>query len=121
MSKRSSLFLLLLITPFAWSGLLLFTYLVPPTSLLASITVMLALMVALTSTLSPLAYVIGRYVLSLRIYRKTVHHAIRQGALLSLVIVLNGVLHALKSWNIFTAVVILCAAVVLEVLSLGRK
>ncbi len=121
MSNRSSLLLLLLIAPFAWSGLLLFTYFVPPTSLLAFSTFFLALMVALTSTFSPLAYVIGSRALSLRIYRKTMRHAIRQGALLSLVIVLNLILRALQSWSIFTAIVIVGAAVVLEVLSLARK
>src|SRR5690242_5688726 len=121
MSNRSSLSLLLLIAPLAWGALLLFTYFVPPTSLVASTIFILVLAVALTSTLSPLAYVIGSRVLSLRLYRATMRHAIRQGALLSLVIVLNAILHALQSWNIFTAVVILGAAVVLEILSLARK
>jgi hypothetical protein len=121
MSNRSSLLLLLLIAPLSWGGLLLFSYFVPPASFLSFATFFLVLTVALTSTFSPIAYVIGSRVLSLRLYRTTMRYAIRQGALLSLVIVLNLIMRSLQSWNVFTAIVILGAAVVLEVLSLARK
>jgi hypothetical protein len=121
MSNRSLLSLMLLVAPFAWGGLLLFTYFVPAGSFLASIAVLLMLTVALVSTLSPLAYLIGSRALSLRVYHATMRHAIRQGVLLSLVIVLNAILHALQSWSALTAVLILGAAVILEVLSLARK
>ena len=48
-------------------------------------------------------------------------HALRQGALLSLWIVLNLLLRALHSWSIFVAVVSFGIILVIEVLSLGRK
>lgn len=89
--------------------------------MLAFVALFVLLGVALTSTFSPLAYFVTLRFLSSRLYRATVRHALRQGALLSLCIVLNLVLRALHSWNIFTAVVIFVAAVVVEVLSLARK
>lgn len=120
MTNRTALYTLLLLAPLAWGGLLLFTYFVPPG--LASFVVLFVLLgVALTSTFSPLAYFVTLRFLSSRLYRVTVRHALRQGALLSLCIILNLILRALHSWNIFTAVVIFVAAVVVEVLSLARK
>ncbi len=121
MTNRSSLYMLLLVAPFAWIGLLLFTRFVPPQTFSAFVAFFLVLSVALTSTFAPVAYVVGRYVFSLRLYRVTIRHAIRQGALLALVIVLNLILRALDSWNIFTALLICVVAVVIEFLSLARK
>ena len=43
------------------------------------------------------------------------------GTLLSLCIVCNLILRAFHSWNVFMAIVIFGAAVVIEVLSLARK
>ena len=121
MTNRSALYTLMLLAPLAWGGLLLFTYFVPPHTMLAFVALFVLLGVALTSTFSPLAYFVTLRFLSSRLYRATVRHALRQGALLSLCIVLNLVLRALHSWNIFTGVVIFVAAVVVEVLSLARK
>ncbi len=121
MSNRAALYILMLLAPIAWVGLLFFTRFVPPLSILAFIAFFLLLTVALTSTLTPLAYGIGLRFISSQIYRATVRHALRQGALLSLCIVFNLVLRALHSWNIFTAIVIVAVAVVIEVLSLARK
>lgn len=121
MTRRASLYTLLLMALVAWGGLLLFTRFVPPQSLLAFCAFFLLLAIALTGTFSPLAYVMGLRVFSVRRYRTTLRHAIRQGILLSLVIVLNLILRALHSWSIFAAIVIVVAAVVLEVLSLARK
>lgn len=121
MTNRTALYTLLLLAPLAWGGLLLFTYFVPPYTLLAFVALFVLLGVALTSTFSPLAYFVTLRFLSSRLYRVTVRHALRQGALLSLCIILNLILRALHSWNIFTAVVIFVAAVVVEVLSLARK
>ncbi len=120
-SNRMSFYALVIIAPLSWLGLLAFTRFVPPDSGLAFIAFCLILSVALTCTLAPLAYVIGSRVLHLRLYRETIRHSIRQGALLALVIVLNLILRALHSWNIFTAVVIVLAALVVEVLSLAKK
>jgi hypothetical protein len=121
MTRRASIYTLLLMAFVAWGGLLLFTRFVPPQSLLAFCAFFLLLAIALTGTFSPLAYVVGLRVFSLRHYRATLRHAIRQGILLSLVIVLNLILRALHSWSIFAAIVIVVVAVVLEVLSLARK
>src|SRR5229473_1051119 len=105
LTNRTALYMLILLAPLAWGGLFLFTRFIP----------------ALTSVFSPLAYFIGLRFLSSRLYRATVRHALRQGALLSLCIILNLILLSLHSWNIFTAIVIFVATVVIEVVSLARK
>ncbi len=121
MSNRSALLILSGIALLAWGGLRLFVHLVPPHPLMAFIVLYLILSIAGTSTFALVAYAIGARLLSLRLYKITLRHAIRQGALLSLVLVFNLILLALHSWNIFTSIVILVAAVVVEVLSLARK
>ena len=119
--RQLSLYVLLPPALLAWGGLLLFTRYMAPTSLSAFIIFFLLLEIALVSTFSPLAYFIGLRLFPRRLYEATKGHALRQGLLLSLVIVLNLLLRALHSWNIFTAIIILAVAVVLEVLSLARK
>ena len=121
MKNRTALYILMGLAPLAWGALLLFTHLVPPQTILAYATFFVLLSVALTSTLSPLAYFISLRFISSRLYRATVRHALRQGALLSLWIVLNLLLRALHSWSIFVAVVSFGIILVIEVLSLGRK
>ena len=121
MSARSSIHKLFLIALFAWSGLLLFTYFVKPQSALAFIIFLLIVSVALTSTLAIIAYGISRYLFTSRVYRATIRRAIHQGALLSLAIVLDLILRILHSGNIFTAIMIVGATLVLEVLTLAKK
>ncbi len=121
MSIRSSLSRLALILLVAWGGLLLFTYSVEPQSLLAFIVFFLIASVALTSTFAIITYGIGRYLLSSRIYHATIRRAIRQGALLSLAIVLNLILLLLHSGSFFTAIAIIGAVAVLEVLALAKR
>lgn len=121
MTNRTALYLLLLLALLAWGGLLLFTRFVPPDSTLAFVIFFLILGIALTCTIAPLAYAFSARFLTVRQYRPNVRHALRQGALLALCVVLNLLLRALHSWNIFAAIVILVAAVVIEVLSLARK
>jgi hypothetical protein len=111
----------MLLAPFVWGGLLLFTRFVPPHTVLAFVAFFVLMGAALTSTFAPIAYFVGLRFLSSRLYRATVRHALRQGALLSLCIVLNLVLLSLRSWNIFTAIVIFVVAIVIEVVSLARK
>jgi hypothetical protein len=120
MSARSSIYRLLLITLIAWSGLLLFTYFVEPQSTLALVIFFLIASVALTSIFAIIAFGIGR-VLSARVYHTTIRRAIRQGALLSLAIMLNLILRILHSGSVFTAMMIIGAALVLEVLALAKK
>lgn len=121
MTNRTALYFLLLLALLAWCGLLLFTRFIPPDSTLAFITFFLILAIAITCTLSPLAYAFSVRFLSVRQYRPNVRHALRQSALLALCVVLNLLLRALHSWNIFAAIVILVVAIVIEVLSLARK
>jgi hypothetical protein len=102
-TNRSAIYILALVALLAWCALLLFTHFVPPTSIAAYVTFFVLLAVALTSTLSPLAYVIGLRFISSRLYRATMRHSLRQGALLSLWIVSLGIV------------------MVIEVLALARK
>lgn len=118
---RVALVLLTALAPLAWAGLLLFTYFIPPRSILAFTIFFILLYLALTCALVPLAYLIGSYLLRSRLYRTTMRHALRQGALLSLLIVFNLLLRALNSWSLFTAIVSLAIVVVIEVLALARK
>ena len=121
LSNRATLYILILLAPFLWGGLLLFTRYVPPQTVVAFIAFFVLLSVAITSTFAPIAYFISLRFLSSRLYRTTVRHALRQGALLSLCIVLNLILLSLHSWNIFAAIIIFAAAIVIEIISLGRK
>jgi hypothetical protein len=121
MSNRSSLLTLLGIAPVAWGGLLLFTRFVAPESLPARVAFFLMLSVALISIFAPIAYFIGHYLFSSRRYHASMRHAMRQGALLALVVDFNLLLLILRSWNIFTSIIIFAAAVIVELLSLARK
>jgi len=121
LTNRNALYYLVILAPLAWAGLAIFVNFVPPRGLLAFVVFFLLLDVALTSTFSPIAYAISLRFISSRLYRATVRHAIRQGALLALVIVLNLILRALHSWSIITAIIIVVAAIVIEVVSLARK
>ena len=121
MTNRTSLNMLMLLAPLAWAALLIFTHFVPPQSVQAYITFFVLLGVALTITLSPLAYFIGRRFMSSRLHRGTTRHALREGALVSIWVVFNLLLRALHSWSLFVAIVSLGIIIVIEVLSLGRK
>ena len=120
-TNRKALYILIFIAPLVWGGFLLFTRFVPPHTTLAFIAFFILLGVAFASTISPLAYFISLRFLSSQLYRATMRHALRQGVLLSLCIILNLILLSLHSWNIFTAIVIFVATVVIEVVSLARK
>jgi hypothetical protein len=121
MTNRTSLKLLMVLAPLVWAALLIFTHFVPPQAVLAYVTFFVLLDVALTSTLSPVAYFISLRFISSRLHRATMRHALRQGALLSIWIVFNLLLRSLHSWNLFIAIVSLGIIIVVEVLSLGRK
>jgi len=121
MTNRSSLWILLLIALLTWSALLLFTRYVAPHAIAALIAFFLILGVALTSTFAPVAYFISHRLLPRRFYRTTVRQSIREGSLLALITILNLFLRALHSWNIFMAIVILVAAIVVEMLCLAKK
>jgi hypothetical protein len=121
LTNRAALYILILLAPFAWGGLLLFTRYVPPRGPLAYLAFFVLLGVAITCTISPIAYIIGLHFISSRLYRTTVRHSIRQGALLSLCVILNLMLLSLRSWNIVTAIIIVVATIIIEVVSLARK
>ena len=118
MSNRSSLSTLLLVALVSWGGLLLFTRVVPPGTLPAFITFFLILVVALTSTSAPVAYLISwRFSAT----PPTVRSVIRRGALFALIVALNLMLRAWGSWNIFTAILIVLAVIIIEVVTLAHK
>lgn len=119
--RRTSLVTIFIIALLAWGGLLLFTRFIAPTTMLALLIFFGILIVALTGTLTPFTYFVGSRVITSPHYRATVRYALRQGLLLALAVVLNLILRALHSWNPFMGVVILGAAVVVEVLFLARK
>jgi len=121
MNNRASLYRLLPIALLAWGGLLAFTRFVPPSTPVAFIAFFVILSVALTSTCALLIYLISSRLFASQRYYPTIHQAMRQGALLSLVIVLNLIMRALHSWSLFMALTILGAAVVVEILSLAKK
>jgi hypothetical protein len=121
MTNRTAINMLMVFAPLLWVALIVFTHFVPPQAVQAYVTFFLLLSVALTSTLSPLAYFISLRFISSRLHRATLRHALRQGALLSLWIVFNLLLRALHSWNLFIAIVSLGIIIVIEVLSLGSK
>lgn len=121
MTNRTSLNMLMLLAPLAWAALLIFTHFVPPQSVQAYVTFFVLLGVALTITLSPLAYFISLRFMSSRLHRATMRHALREGALVSIWVVFNLLLRVLHSWSLFVAIVSLGIIIVIEVLSLGRK
>ena len=120
MTRRTALFLLLIVALGAWAGLLLFTHAIAPAMPTAFVLFFAILLVALTVTIALLAYGIGNLILSSRLFTRKRRHAsirgaLRQGTLLSLAIIFNLVLRALNSWSMLTAVAILLIAVVIEV------
>ncbi len=121
MTARSSLSFLLLLALVAWVTLTLFTRFIAPNTVLSFIAFFIILFVALASTLTFVAYTISRALLARRAYRPALRQSLREGTLLALVIVLNLLLLALHSWNIFTALASVASAVVLEILFLARK
>ncbi len=120
-NNRTTLYLLLILALLVWGGLLAFTRFVAPDSVPVYTIFFVLLAVALSCTFAPIAYFINLRFLSSRLYRATMRHALRQSVLLSLCIVLNLLLRSLHSWNIFTAIIIFVAAIVIEVVSLARK
>jgi hypothetical protein len=121
MTGRAVLYSSIVIAPLAWIALVVFTKLVAPTNVTAFVLLFAILGIALTCTFTPIAYGIGLRFMTSHLYRSTVRHALRQAILLSLVIILNLILRALHSWNLFTGLIILVAAIVVEVLFLARK
>ncbi|GHO86821.1 hypothetical protein [Dictyobacter formicarum] len=110
-----------MIAPLAWGGLLLFTYLVVPSSLFAILMFFGLLSLALMCSFFPLTHFLGQRLLFTRRYRATNRQALRQAGLLTIIILANLALRALHSWNILTAFIIIIAAVIVEILSLARK
>ena len=121
LSNRATIYILLALAPILWGALLLYSRFIPPDTLLAYFTLFILLGLAITSTFTPIAYFISLRFLSSRLARTTVRHALRQGILLSLCIVVNLILLALHSWNIFAAIIIFAAAIVIEIVSLAKK
>lgn len=121
LTNRAALYILFILAPFLWGGLLLYTRFIPPRTIPAFIAFFVLIGIAITSTFAPIAYFISLRFLSSRLARNTVRHSLRQGALLSLCVILNLILLSLHSWNIFAAIIIFAAAIVIEIVSLAKK
>ena len=121
MTGRAVLYSSVAIALLAWVAVVLFTRFVAPTGFMAFTLLFVLLGVALTCTLTPITYGIGLRLITSHVYRATVSHAMRQALLLSLAVILNLLLLSLHSWNVFTGLIILTAAIVVEVLFLARK
>ncbi|GAC1626578.1 MAG: hypothetical protein NVS4B11_23280 [Ktedonobacteraceae bacterium] len=121
MTGRIVLYSSVVIAPLAWLAVVLFTRFVSPTSVTAFVLLFSLLGVALTCTFTPIAYGIGLRFITSHLYRATVRHALRQGILLTLAIILNLILLALHSWNIFMGIIMLVAVIIVEILFLARK
>ena len=121
MTGRVVLYSSVVVALLAWLAVALFTRFVAPTGVMAFTLLFVLLCIALTCTLTPITYGIGLRLITSRIYRATISHAMRQALLLSLAVILNLLLLSLRSWNIFTGLIILAAAIVVEVLFLARK
>jgi hypothetical protein len=121
MPNRIALYTLLAIAAVAWVALVLFTRFVPPNTPAALLAFFLVLLVALISSLTPFTFMLSKRLLEGRYYHVTIRQAIRQSCLLSLVVMLNLGLRALRSWNLAMAIVILAAAIIVEILFLARK
>ncbi len=121
MTVRTSLLFSSGIALLAWAGLALFTHNVAPQNIAAFVVFFLLLIVAITFTMTPLAYGVAARVLTRYQYRASVRQALRQSILFSLAVALNLLLRALHSWNIFMGITIFGAVVVIEILSLAKK
>ncbi len=121
MTGRAVLYSSVAVALLAWIAVALFTRFVAPTSIVAFMLLFVLLGIALTCTLTPITYGIGLRLITSRVYRATISHAVRQALLLSLAVILNLILLSLHSWNIFTCIIIFAAAIVVEVLFLARK
>ena len=118
---RTSFYASFIVAPLAWTILLLFTRFVPPDSIIAFIAFFCVLAIAVTFTVAPIAYFV-----EVRLFPKLQpqalqYHALRQGFLLAVVLILNLFFRALHSWNIFMFIVSLGAAFMIELLSMARK
>jgi hypothetical protein len=105
----------------AWSGLLLFTSVVPPTGVQVIVVVFVLLSLALVATLAPLVYLIRASLPRARGAPFAANHALRESVLLTTGIVFNLWLRLLHSWSIFTALISLGIIVVIEILIGGGQ
>lgn len=121
MTHRTSLNMLIVLALLTWAALLAFTHFVPPVTVQAFASFFVLLGVALTCTLAPVAYLVGKRLTSSQLHRATMRNALREGALISLWVVFNLLLRALHSWSLFVAIASLGSIIVIEVLFLGRK
>ena len=121
MARKSSIYLLFFIAVPAWLILLLFTRFVAPSSLFAFCVFFLFFSLALSSTLAPIIYSVELRVFPKYHYYHLVRYAMRQSALLTIAVDLNLIFLVLHTWNVVMALIILLAAIILEVLFLARK
>jgi hypothetical protein len=64
---------------------------------------------------------VQRRVITSRMYRDNLYHASRQGFLIATFIILNVYLSTMRSWSLTSALVLLVAFALFELLALARK
>ncbi len=120
LSGRGLLITLALAGLCLWGGLLLFTYYIQPTSLLAIVGAFLLLGPALFCTCTLLTYFISWTIYAARRRRPRLAQALRQGGLIAAWLTFNLLLKSLHSWSLFTTIVSFGIIVIIELLLLGR-
>jgi hypothetical protein len=122
MAIRHPVLVLLTLAALAWVGLALFGKLVPPQGVLAPTIFLLILFLALTTSLTLLIQVIGVHLIRSTWYQQhSLRHALRQGTLLAAASSVNLVLLLLHAWFWADVVLLLLAAVLVELIALARK
>lgn len=122
MATRHPIVALTLLALAAWIGLLLFGRFVRPAGLLAPALFLLLLFIALAASFTPIAQLVGtRLVRSKWYYQHRWRHALRQGTLITLAIITNLALLALGAWFWADVLLIVIAAVLVELIALARK
>ncbi|HEY7127729.1 MAG TPA: hypothetical protein VH540_27620 [Ktedonobacterales bacterium] len=119
---RHPLWVFLTVATLAWVSLGIVGKLVQPQGILAPTIFLLILFFALTTSLTPLAQVIGaRLVRSKWYQQQSLRHALRQGTLLATAIIVNLVLLLLHAWFWADVVLLVLAIILIELIALARK
>jgi hypothetical protein len=122
MALRHPVIILLVLAALAWASLSIFGKLVQPQGILAPTIFLLLLFLALVSSLTPLAQVIGVHLIHSKWYQqRSLRHALRQGTLVAAAIIANLVLLLLRAWLLADLLLIVLAIVLVELITLARK
>jgi hypothetical protein len=122
MAIRHPIRVFLTVATLAWVSLGIFGKLVQPQGILAPTIFLLILFLALATSLTLVAQVIGaRLVRSKWYQQQSLRHALRQGTLLAAAITVNLVLLLLRAWFWADVVLLVLAIILIELIALARK